>query len=75
MLEVQPTAQPTAPAATVSLTDAAALKLRELTAEETNPAIGLRVYVYSRRLLRLPLRDDARGRPDRRGQRSSRRTA
>ena len=39
MLEVQPTV--------VSLTDAAALKLRELTAEETNPAIGLRVYVYS----------------------------
>jgi iron-sulfur cluster assembly protein len=39
MLEVQPT--------TVSLTDAAALKLRELTAEETNPSVGLRVYVYS----------------------------
>src|ERR1700730_14648289 len=39
MLEVQPL--------TVSLTDAAALKLRELTAEETNPAVGLRVYVYS----------------------------
>lgn len=39
MLEAQPTV--------VSLTDAAALKLRELTAEETNPAIGLRVYVYS----------------------------
>src|SRR5258705_3139082 len=31
----------------VSLTDAAALKLRELTAEETNPDVGLRVYVYS----------------------------
>jgi iron-sulfur cluster assembly protein len=31
----------------VSLTDAAATKLRELTAEEANPAIGLRVYVYS----------------------------
>ena len=31
----------------VSLTDAAAMKLRELTKEETNPAIGLRVYVYS----------------------------
>ena len=31
----------------VSLTDAAATKLRELTAEETNPQIGLRVYVYS----------------------------
>ena len=39
MLEVQPTV--------VNLTDAAAAKLRELTAEETNPAIGLRVYVYS----------------------------
>ena len=39
MLEVQPTV--------VSLTDAAAAKLRDLTAEETNPAIGLRVYVYS----------------------------
>ena len=39
MLEVQPTV--------VSLSDAAASKLRELTAEETNPAIGLRVYVYS----------------------------
>ena len=39
MIEAQPTV--------VSLTDAAALKLRELTAEETNPAIGLRVYVYS----------------------------
>ncbi len=31
----------------VRLTDAAASKLRELTAEETNPAIGLRIYVYS----------------------------
>jgi len=31
----------------VSLTDAAALKLRELTKEEANPDIGLRVYVYS----------------------------
>jgi iron-sulfur cluster assembly protein len=39
MLEAQPTV--------VDLTDAAASKLRELTAEETNPAIGLRVYVYS----------------------------
>ena len=47
MLEVQPTPQPTAQPLTVSLTDAAALKLRELTAEETNPAVGLRVYVYS----------------------------
>jgi iron-sulfur cluster assembly accessory protein len=39
MLEAQP--------ATLSLTDAAASKLRELTAEETDPNIGLRVYVYS----------------------------
>jgi iron-sulfur cluster assembly protein len=31
----------------VSLTDAAALKLAELTKEETSPEIGLRVYVYS----------------------------
>ena len=31
----------------VSLTDAAATKLAELTKEETNPEIGLRVYVYS----------------------------
>ena len=31
----------------VHLSDAAAGKLRDLTAEETNPAIGLRVYVYS----------------------------
>jgi iron-sulfur cluster assembly accessory protein len=33
--------------AVLSLTDAAAGKLRELTAEEPNPEIGLRVYVYS----------------------------
>jgi iron-sulfur cluster assembly accessory protein len=31
----------------VSLTDAAATKLRELTKDEPNPEIGLRVYVYS----------------------------
>ena len=31
----------------VHLSDAAAGKLRELTAAEPNPAIGLRVYVYS----------------------------
>ncbi len=31
----------------VSLSDAAAVKLRELTKDETNPSIGLRVYVYS----------------------------
>ena len=35
------------PTTVVSLTDAAVLKLSELTKEETNPAIGLRVYVYS----------------------------
>ena len=39
MIDPQPTV--------VSLTDAAATKLRELTAEEANPQIGLRVYVYS----------------------------
>ena len=39
MLEVQPTV--------VSLSNAAAAKLAELTKEETNPDIGLRVYVYS----------------------------
>ena len=39
MIESQP--------AVLSLTDAAAAKLAELTREETNPAIGLRVYVYS----------------------------
>ena len=39
MIESQPTV--------VSLTDAAAMKLQELTKEETNPDIGLRVYVYS----------------------------
>lgn len=39
MIDQQPTV--------VSLTDAAVLKLQELTREETNPQIGLRVYVYS----------------------------
>ena len=39
MIDSQPTV--------VTLTDAAASKLAELTREETNPAIGLRVYVYS----------------------------
>ena len=34
-------------ATVVSLTDAAAGKLREITADEPNPAAGLRVYVYS----------------------------
>lgn len=50
--EAQPTiAQPILPLpgneALVHLSDAAAAKLRELTAEEKNPAVGLRVYVYS----------------------------
>ena len=39
MIEQQPTV--------LSLSDAAAMKLRELTKEEANPNIGLRVYVYS----------------------------
>ncbi len=48
MLETQPAAQPLImPTTVVNLTDAAAAKLRELTAEEANPDIGLRVYVYS----------------------------
>lgn len=38
MIEAQPI---------VSLTDAAASKLAELTKDEPNPGIGLRVYVYS----------------------------
>ena len=41
MLVVQPEAQPTVqPLTVVSLSDAAASKLRELTAEETNPAMN-----------------------------------
>lgn len=39
MIDAQPTV--------VSLSDAAAVKLRELTKDEPNPQIGLRVYVYS----------------------------
>jgi iron-sulfur cluster assembly protein len=39
MIDATPTA--------VSLTDAAASKLAELTKDETSPEIGLRVYVYS----------------------------
>jgi iron-sulfur cluster assembly accessory protein len=39
MIDAQPTI--------VSLTEAAASKLRELTKDEPSPAIGLRVYVYS----------------------------
>ena len=44
MIEQQPIVTDTT---VVSLTDAAASKLRELTKDETNPDIGLRVYVYS----------------------------
>lgn len=39
MIEAQPSV--------ISLTDAAAAKLRDLTKDEPNPEIGLRVYVYS----------------------------
>jgi iron-sulfur cluster assembly accessory protein len=39
--------QPAMDTTVLSLSDAAATKLRELTKEETNPNIGLRVYVYS----------------------------
>jgi len=49
VIEPQPTvdSQPAVQPLVVSLTDAAAVKLRELTKEEANPDIGLRVYVYS----------------------------
>jgi len=52
MIETQPQPTPMSfpevqPEGLVSLSDAAATKLRELTVEEANPAIGLRVYVYS----------------------------
>ena len=49
MIEQQPIVEtPHVDQTTVlSLSDAAAAKLRELTKEETNPDIGLRVYVYS----------------------------
>src|SRR5205085_4856705 len=52
MIETQPEIAPMIlpqgnVASLVSLSDAAAKKLRELTAEESNPSIGLRVYVYS----------------------------
>ncbi len=43
MIEQQPAVDTTV----LSLSDAAATKLRELTKEEANPNIGLRVYVYS----------------------------
>jgi iron-sulfur cluster assembly protein len=49
MLDAQTpaTTAPVPQSPVVTLTDAAAAKLGELTKEETNPAIGLRVYVYS----------------------------
>ncbi len=50
MLNTEPKPQPIGevPAQPLlQLSDAAADKLRELTAAEANPAIGLRVYVYS----------------------------
>ncbi len=50
MLNTEPKPQPICevPAQPLlQLSDAAATKLRELTAAEANPAIGLRVYVYS----------------------------
>ena len=49
MIDQQPTTIDTQPLNTtvVSLTDAAVSKLSELTKEETNPDVGLRVYVYS----------------------------
>jgi iron-sulfur cluster assembly protein len=53
MIETQPQTAPSVPAIEppvaplVTLTEAAAAKLIELTREETDPAVGLRVYVYS----------------------------
>ena len=49
MIDQQPMTETTVPMDTtvLRLSDAAASKLRELTKEETNPNIGLRVYVYS----------------------------
>jgi iron-sulfur cluster assembly protein len=52
MIETQPQtpqALPVTPVETplVRLSDAAATKLRELTKDETDPNVGLRVYVYS----------------------------
>jgi iron-sulfur cluster assembly accessory protein len=44
---VEAPAQPLPAEPFVTLSDAAAGKLRELTKEEPNPQIGLRVYVYS----------------------------
>ena len=51
MIDTQPQVEPLGiqlqPEALVTLSDSAAAKLRELTAQEPNPQIGLRVYVYS----------------------------
>lgn len=48
MIESQPQPLADAPVTSlVALSEAAATKLRELTAEEANPNVGLRVYVYS----------------------------
>jgi iron-sulfur cluster assembly protein len=53
MIETQPEITPPVPAfepeiaPLVTLTDAAAAKLTELTKDEQDPAVGLRVYVYS----------------------------
>ena len=51
MIDQQPTVVAPTPLITletvVSLTDAAVSKLQELTKDEANPDIGLRVYVYS----------------------------
>jgi iron-sulfur cluster assembly protein len=53
MIETQPETTPSVPAfepeiaPLVTLTDAAAAKLVELTRDEKDPAVGLRVYVYS----------------------------
>lgn len=44
---IQPAVPMPATDGLVCLSDAAATKLRELTAAETDPAVGLRVYVYS----------------------------
>jgi len=52
MLETQPQTPQTVPATEtgtplVTLSDAAVAKLTELTSEEADPNVGLRVYVYS----------------------------
>ena len=52
MLETQPQTPETVPATEteaplVTLSDAAVAKLNELTKEEADPNVGLRVYVYS----------------------------